>query len=301
MRKFSVAVAVALTASLLVSAPSAPAIEWGKKYYDSCKQLNKKYKNGVAVTKFHAKQAQKKGYLKAKVNAKVFFNNDYLERPEVNGVICPKTPPPPSLNPPSAVESLSVIPGLVSRYGTPSLSVCFGPPGLGNERGDATYDVFLNGELWKESEKAGTIPLQYCNAASSTISIDRLAGGTAYTVGIRARNDVGVGPILEVVGTTPSQIEFDRYGQTLISYEASGSSGYYSYTIETSSGGTSQGYTGNGVFYEAWFDDGDFVYVSLQNQNGAGSVTCMIKGNGAVRKQTTSDGAYVIATCSGRA
>ena len=300
-KKIVAAVVVTVIASSMMSAPSVSATEPSKKYYDSCKQLQKKYKNGVALSKYFAKRATEEGFYRPKVKARVYLNNDYLERPGQTGYVCPKSPPPPKLNTPSAVESLAVYPGQVSQYGTPSLGVCFGPPGLGNERGDASYDVFLDGNLWKESVDAGNIPLQFCSGTAATIKIDQLAAGTTYTVGIRARNDVGVGPILETMGTTPAQIEFDRYGQTLISYEASGSSGSYSYTIETSSGGTSQGYTGNGVFYEGWFRDGEFVYVSLQNQNRDGSVTCTIKGDGAVRKQTTSDGAYVIATCSGRA
>ena len=45
---------------------------------------------------------------------------------------------------------------------------------------------------------------------------------------------------------------------------------------------------------------GAFVYLSVQNQNAAGSVTCRILVDGAVVSENTSTGGYVIATCQGR-
>ena len=45
---------------------------------------------------------------------------------------------------------------------------------------------------------------------------------------------------------------------------------------------------------------GAFVYLSVQNQNAAGSVTCRIQVDGAVISENTSTGGYVIATCQGR-
>jgi hypothetical protein len=73
------------------------------------------------------------------------------------------------------------------------------------------------------------------------------------------------------------------------------------YTIQTDNGGTSQG-TGllpmTGTYTQ--FHTGDFVYVSVQNQQGAGSVTCRILVDGAVISENTSTGGYTIATCSSR-
>lgn len=304
MRKIASVVVLLVVASLFAGAPSASAIESGKKY-SSCKQLNKKYKNGVALSKYFAGRAVEKGYLRPKVNSKIYWKNEpRLETSGNTGFLCPRTPPPPALNEPSAVESLQVVPMRVAgRTDSPGIGVCFGPPGLGNEREDARYDIFLNGQLWQEGVEYRAYASSsggYCSDIFPNIEVQPLAAGTTYTVGVRARNDRGVGPILEASTTTPPQESFDRYGQTLITYEVSGSGGNYSYTIETSSGGTSQGYTGNGAFYEDWFTKDKFVYVSLQNQNSSGSVTCTIKRNGVVYKTTTSDGAYVIATCSGR-
>jgi hypothetical protein len=46
---------------------------------------------------------------------------------------------------------------------------------------------------------------------------------------------------------------------------------------------------------------GDFLYISAQNNDDTGSVTCTIKADGKVISTVTSNGAYTIATCSGRA
>ena len=44
--------------------------------------------------------------------------------------------------------------------------------------------------------------------------------------------------------------------------------------------------------------DGRFLYVSAQNQNNSGSVTTKIYVDGKQKKESTSSGAYVIATSS---
>lgn len=48
------------------------------------------------------------------------------------------------------------------------------------------------------------------------------------------------------------------------------------------------------------FSSGGFVYLSVQNKNAAGSVTCRILVDGKVISENTSTGGYVIATCSSR-
>jgi hypothetical protein len=53
---------------------------------------------------------------------------------------------------------------------------------------------------------------------------------------------------------------------------------------------------------EMTFQAGDFVYLSAQNSNEHGSVTCKITtDDGDVISENTSTGAFVIATCEGRA
>jgi len=73
-----------------------------------------------------------------------------------------------------------------------------------------------------------------------------------------------------------------------------------SYTIKTDNGGTKQGtgllpMTGTYTFHT-----GDFVYVSVQNGQGLGSVTCRITVDGKVLSENTSSGGFVIATCQGQ-
>jgi hypothetical protein len=65
-------------------------------------------------------------------------------------------------------------------------------------------------------------------------------------------------------------------------------------------GGSSQG-TGPLPFTATYsFHTGDFVYLSVQNQQPAGSVTCRITVDGVVVSENTSTGGYTIATCQGR-
>jgi hypothetical protein len=80
-----------------------------------------------------------------------------------------------------------------------------------------------------------------------------------------------------------------------------------SYTIQTDSGGTSQGETnlpmknrngGTGLVFTG-FRTGDFVYLSVQNKDAAGDVTCRIRVDGTVISENTSSGGYTIATCKG--
>jgi hypothetical protein len=47
------------------------------------------------------------------------------------------------------------------------------------------------------------------------------------------------------------------------------------------------------------FRRGATLYMSLQNSEGVGSVTCRIEVNGQVVDTATSSGAYKIATCVG--
>jgi hypothetical protein len=71
-------------------------------------------------------------------------------------------------------------------------------------------------------------------------------------------------------------------------------------TYATEGGGTAQREFGNGVVYKSDnFSSGDFVYISAQNQCGSGDVTVRIYKRGNIYRETSSSGAYVIATASG--
>lgn len=71
---------------------------------------------------------------------------------------------------------------------------------------------------------------------------------------------------------------------------------------------TYQNESGNGeqrtAFMLPWSEEyrmpaGAFMYVSAQNAEASGRVTCEILVDGQVVEQATSQGGYVIATCSG--
>lgn len=89
------------------------------------------------------------------------------------------------------------------------------------------------------------------------------------------------------------------YTASADSVTGSGRSGML--TLETENGGTSQAvvdlpFSGTSTT----FHRGDFLYISVQNQQPAGSVTCRITVDGKVVSENTSDGGYTIATCQGK-
>ncbi len=85
-----------------------------------------------------------------------------------------------------------------------------------------------------------------------------------------------------------------------LQYWVNSDCGEVSTTYATEDGGTAQRDFGNGVVYESDnFSSGDFVYISAQNQCNRGDVTVRIYKRGVIYRETTSSGAYVIATASG--
>ncbi|MFC0626112.1 hypothetical protein [Kribbella deserti] len=82
-----------------------------------------------------------------------------------------------------------------------------------------------------------------------------------------------------------------------------------SLTMITESGGTLQkdvglplrnGSTGEQGVTSHAFRSGATLYLSVQNSNGYGAVTCRIAVNGVEIDKVTSSGGYKIATCRGR-
>jgi len=87
-----------------------------------------------------------------------------------------------------------------------------------------------------------------------------------------------------------------------VTYEVSGSASKVDLTYNNAQNGTEQlGDKSIPWSKKYTMEFGDFMYISAQNQGETGSVTCKIKVDGVVVKQSTSSGAYVIATCSGSA
>lgn len=91
----------------------------------------------------------------------------------------------------------------------------------------------------------------------------------------------------------------DFTGRYDVVYEVTGSAQSASLTWATTGGGTSQQTVNLPWNIKYTMRDGDFVYISAQNQGKTGSVTTTIKADGKTFKSTTSTGAYVIATASG--
>ncbi|MBW8010875.1 MAG: hypothetical protein FVQ83_06495 [Chloroflexi bacterium] len=82
-------------------------------------------------------------------------------------------------------------------------------------------------------------------------------------------------------------------------YEIEGTANRVSLTYENETGGTEQR-DSNVPFKKTYImEGGDFAYISAQNLGEFGTVTCKITVDGEDWKESTSSGAYVIATCSG--
>jgi hypothetical protein len=89
-------------------------------------------------------------------------------------------------------------------------------------------------------------------------------------------------------------------------YEVEGDPAYAEVTLETPTGSTQvspdlpMGFKDGGKLTYT-FSPGDFVYISAQNPDEYGSVTCRITVNGEVISENTASGSYAIATCKGHA
>lgn len=98
-----------------------------------------------------------------------------------------------------------------------------------------------------------------------------------------------------------------------VEYLITGSTGRASITYNNEQEGTQQEdvAAGGGRVPSGSFSDkplrirytmksGTFAYISVQNENDAGSVRCRILVDGLIWRESVSEGAYKIATCSGR-
>jgi len=86
-----------------------------------------------------------------------------------------------------------------------------------------------------------------------------------------------------------------------VTYKITGTAPDVFITYQNAQGGTAQTYAGVPWQYSMTVTRGKFLYVSAQNQEGYGSVTCEIWINGVQWRNSTSQGGYVISTCSGSA
>jgi hypothetical protein len=87
-----------------------------------------------------------------------------------------------------------------------------------------------------------------------------------------------------------------------VKYKVGGTTSQASLTYQNAQGGTEQ--MDVRVPWEKTIgtvQKGDFLYLSAQNYEASGSITCEIWVDGRMWKHSISSGAYVIASCNGSA
>ncbi len=112
---------------------------------------------------------------------------------------------------------------------------------------------------------------------------------------------VGISTCLGGNSTDTSTPSYTPPSYPSVVYEITGSAIYASVTLNNGGGGTEQ-YSKVAIpwsYTEQSFAD-NFLYVSAQNQGDRGTVTVKIYVDGVLFKTSSSSGAYVIATASGR-
>lgn len=107
----------------------------------------------------------------------------------------------------------------------------------------------------------------------------------------------------ESLQSTPTPVPIPQPQTYTIEYIVTHSTaGDISLTYENATGGTEQLETraSGGEWRQTYrLPVGAFAYISVQNKEDNGTVSCSIMQNGLLWKTSTSSGAYVIATCSG--
>ena len=88
-------------------------------------------------------------------------------------------------------------------------------------------------------------------------------------------------------------------GSHTVSYQVTGSARSAMLTYANAQGGTEQATVALPWSADYNMSQGDFLYISAQNQDSAGDVTTTIQVDGSTFKTSTSSGGYVIATASG--
>lgn len=110
----------------------------------------------------------------------------------------------------------------------------------------------------------------------------------------------------EAARAVATQLEEIENAPREVLYEVEGTTSRASVTLETSTG--TQQSTINvplknksgGIGVRTSMEAGDFAYLSAQNKERGGEISCRITVDGDVISENTSTGGYVIASCSGR-
>jgi hypothetical protein len=264
-----------MATAVLVAGVTAPQATAAPKVFPNCNALWKFYPRGVVANPAAAQSAAQRGFQLPQVRASVYrANRTHLLS---NGVICPVAVPV-APKPPSS-------PTITEAWASPAI---FAVAAKWNAPGDqgmsAVYDVYLNGTRVEE----GLTKTEYWWR--------NLAPSTTYTIGIVTRNPNGESAPATKTITTISQDERDHYGLVNVVFSATG-------LVDVTMGrgsGIQQFSDVTNPTYSVWMAEGYFVYLSVQNQNNSGTVTCSITSNGKTVASNSSTGAYVITTCSGK-
>lgn len=270
VRRLAVA---ALAVGLLFTAAAPANAAQPTKRYTSCKALWKKYPRGVVLSAYFAERAVKNGFQRPQVRGLVYLENQWLED---DFVVCAKPLP----------DVVPNAPAISSAWASPqglTITALWGAPA--NAGKSVVYDVYLNGTKVNEG------------LTTTTYTWTGLTASTAYTVGVTARNPAGTSPMATSTVTTVTQEQADHPGKVKVVYSATG---LVDVTMQSPSGTQQYGAVSNPT-YEFWFSPGAFVYFSVQNQNDSGDVSCSVTSNGRTVARNSSSGAYVIASCSGKA
>jgi hypothetical protein len=256
----------------LALVPSHSLAQPPTKKYTTCKAVWKKYPNGLAASKYFADRAVSLGYKRPRINA-----NDYFDSPQLirDYMICPVARPDVVPSPPTLTATFASSTGL-------TITGIWRPPA--NAGMKAVYDVYLDGVKIDEG------------LTLTSYTWRNLAPATTYTIGVVTRNSAGSSPLATATTRTISAEQAANPGRVKVTYKGTGT---VSVTMQSTSG-TQQFANVTDPVFEFWFAPGSFVYLSVQNQNDAGSVSCSITSNGRTVSTNVSSGAYVIATCSGR-
>lgn len=103
-----------------------------------------------------------------------------------------------------------------------------------------------------------------------------------------------------LVSSAPALAPTPTPTPTSVVYRIRGTANTVDITFNNDTGGTEQ-YSDIDLPHEISYEDfqGDFLYISAQNNGKTGSVIVIIEVNGETFKTSKSEGAYVIATASG--
>mgnify|MGYP000046339982 FL=1 len=295
MRRVSaLATAIIVAIGLLAAAPTANSVQPAAKF-KNCKQLLKKYPNGVArqasITNpgVWADSAERRGYLRPRVISERKFDRlkptkrfrtkktdpRYLGDYFFCGQKKPRQVPPTPAN--LGVSS----PRLVLDDSFPLVfqeaAGVYPPP---------VYDVYINGEL----NKTVTFrPSPSSGVHTFYPTVTGLQPATSYQVYVIARNDVGSSPPTPTVTITTAPAPKTTY---TLEYTAGCASGDCSALVTNATGGTDRiDPTGNRTWTFEIPKTSYKIYSILVSDNTySNSTSCQIKVDGRVVESASSSG-----------